>query len=276
MSNIDLHMHTTASDGSVLPEEMPIMAKAYGLSAIAITDHDTVEGFAAAKAAGDRAGIEVIPGIEFGTKYKSSVHILGYFIDTENAALIDELQFIVFDRDNRNLAVIHKMQNDGIDVDYIEMKKRFGKVIGRPHIAQILIEAGLAESTQDAFAHLVGKGMRYYMPRETMPIERCIELIKNAGGLAVLAHPYEYKDDVDDLITHCIDLGIDGIECRHSSHNRKQMAYLEQFADEHGLLKTGGSDFHGYDVKPDISPGTGKGQVSVPYEWLDKLKERIS
>ena len=272
MPLIDLHCHTTGSDGTFTPSEAVSLAKELKLAALAITDHDTVEAYAEAKSAGDSLGLEIVPGIEFGTKYLGSVHILGFYIDTGNAELKEELDYIVFDRDNRNIQVIKKMQADGINCSYSEMKQRFGKVIGRPHIAQILVEAGLAVSTRDAFDRFVGKGMKYYLPRETMSVERAISLIKNAGGTAVLAHPFEFKGNVDELISHCISLGIDGIECRHSSHNAEQMEYLEQLCDKAGLLKTGGSDFHG-SVKPDIALGSGKGQVSVPYSWLEEIKE---
>lgn len=276
MKRIDLHVHTTASDGTVSPAEVVSRAKTASLSAIAVTDHDTTLGYPEAARAGAELGVEVIPGIELSTKYRRAVHILGYSIDVDNPELKKELKSIVDDRDIRNEKTVALMQRDGIPITYDEMRSRFGVVIGRPHFAEILVEYGLATDSADAFRRYVGKGMRYWLPRTTIPIERCIELILTAGGIPVLAHPFEYKyeeNSLAELIEHCIAYGLQGIECRHSSHSPGQMAYLELLADEYGLLKTGGSDFHG-DVKPDISLGTGKGLVSVPYRWLEKLKER--
>lgn len=276
MKRIDLHVHTTASDGTVTPADVVALAKEASLSAIAITDHDTVLGYEEAAQAGEKLGIEVFPGIELSTKYKSAAHVLGYFIDVDNKELKKELKGIVDDRDIRNEKTVALMRQDGISITYDEMKARFGEVVGRPHFAEILVEYGLAEDSADAFRRYVGKGMRYWLPRTTIPIERCIELILTAGGIPVLAHPFEYKYEdksLAELIEHCMAAGLQGIECRHSSHTPGQMAYLELLADEYGLFKTGGSDFHGT-VKPDISLGTGKGLVSVPYTWLEKLKER--
>ncbi len=261
MKRIDLHVHTTASDGTVTPADVVALAKEASLSAIAITDHDTVLGYEEAAQAGEKLGIEVIPGIELSTKYKE---------------LKKELKGIVDDRDIRNEKTVSLMRQDGISITYDEMKARFGEVVGRPHFAEILVEYGLAEDSADAFRRYVGKGMRYWLPRTAIPIERCIGLILTAGGIPVLAHPFEYKYEdksLAELIEHCMAAGLLGIECRHSSHTPGQMAYLELLADEYGLFKTGGSDFHGT-VKPDISLGTGKGLVSVPYTWLEKLKER--
>ena len=277
MAFVDLHTHTTASDGTVEPAKLVALAKDQGLAAVAITDHDTVEGCAEAVKAGKRLGIDVVPGIEFGTRYEGvgMTHILGYFVNTEDKNLSNELKFIVYDRDNRNFAVIKKMQEDGIDVDYHEMKERFGNVIGRPHIAQILVEQGICEDTADAFARYVGKGMKYWLPRETLAIDKCISLITGAGGIAVLAHPFEYnftKVGLEELLNYCIDKGVTGIECRHSSHTAEQAVFLEYLADARGLLKTGGSDFHG-DVKSDTKLGTGKGNVQVPAEWYYELKK---
>lgn len=281
MSQIDLHVHTTASDGSVSPAGIVDLAKQFGLSAVGITDHDTVEGCREAEEQGLKEDIEVIPGIEFGTRYEGigMVHILGYFIDIDNKELQDELRFIVYDRDNRNYAIIKKMQEDGIDVDYRAVKDRFGDVIGRPHIAQFLVEHGLAEDTKDAFNRFVGKGMKYWLPRETLALERCIELILNAGGLAVLAHPFEYnfsKVGLEELLNFCIEKGVTGLECRHSSHTAEEMIFLEYLADARGLFKTGGSDFHGFEIKPEIMLGSGKNNVTVPDEWLEIMKERHS
>lgn len=277
MKKIDLHVHTTASDGTCTPEETVALALKQGLSAIAITDHDTVSGFPAARAAGERLGIQVVPGIEISTKYGGAVHILGYFIDPLSPKLRPVLDWVVQDRDSRNRKMAELMASDGLPVSYEQMHRRFGSVIGRPHFAELLVELGYASSMQDAFDRYVEKGQKYYLPRNFLSIEESIRIIIDSGGIAVLAHPFQYKRDdagLRELISHCKGQGLSGMECRYTGYSPEQSAYLEALADEYGLVKTGGSDFHGSN-KPHISLGTGSGGLCVPYEYLEKLKERL-
>lgn len=271
---IDLHTHTTSSDGSTSPKELVNLAAKQGLSAIAITDHDTVSGYEEAAEAASDKNIEVIPGIEFGTKYRSSVHILGFFIDTKNEELNLELHNLVKNRDDRNKGIVELMQKDGIEITYEQMKETFGDVIGRPHFAQVLVEKGIVSSTPEAFEKYVGKGMKYWLPRANIPPERCIELIHHAGGISILAHPLEYRVDTDSLaeiVFHCFECGIQGIECLHPSHSASQSLMLQRLARRYKILKTGGSDYHGLDVKPNNFLG----MMNVPDEWLDLLRERL-
>lgn len=275
MKRVDLHIHTTASDSSTKPQVVVGLAESDGLSAIAITDHDTTDGFNVAYNASIGKNIRVIPGIELSTKYYGSVHILGYFIDVDNPELKSELKQIVDDRDSRNEKIIQSMQEYGIHVTYDEMRDRFGNVIGRPHFGQIIIENGMAESVNEAFDNFLSKGKPFWVARKTVSMERCIELILHSGGIPVLAHPFEYNYDVKtiaDLIETGIHYGIRGLECRHSKHSPGQMAYLERLAEDYDLLKTGGSDFHGA-IKPTISLGTGTGLLAIPYKWLEALEE---
>ena len=274
MRKIDLHIHTTASDGTCTPEEVVRGAAAMGLSAIAVTDHDTCAGYRAAAAEGEKQGVEVVPGIEISTKYGGAVHILGYYIDVDSPALHEVLDWIVSDRDERNEKICALMRADGIDVDYGEMRARFGEVIGRPHFAELLIERGLARDMRDAFDRYVEKGRKYYQGRSFLPIERSIELILAAGGVPVLAHPFQYKRDdagLRELIAHCMESGLRGMECRYSGYDASMSAYLEALAEEYGLLKTGGSDFHGAN-KPEIRLGEGRGALDVPESFLTALK----
>lgn len=275
MREIDLHLHTAASDGTLSPTELVKLAKDSGLRAIAITDHDTAGGYKEAAAAGEKYGIEVIPGIEISTKYGGSVHILGYGIDAECPQLAHALNWVVEDRDRRNRKMAELMAADGLPVSYEQMQSRFGNVIGRPHFGMILVELGLAESINDAFDRYIEKGQKYYMPRTFLSIESTIELICAAGGVAVLAHPFQYRRDDEGLrklIEHCIESGLRGMECRYSGYTEEQTAYLEALAEEYSLLKTGGSDFHGAN-KPHIKMGFGiSGELNVPYEFLEKLK----
>lgn len=276
MREIDLHVHTTASDGTEQPRETVELAKKKGLKAIAITDHDTVLGCREAMAAGEKLGIEVVPGIEFGTKYGIAVHMLGYYLDLDAPALTEMTRSIVEDRDQRNEKTVKLMQENGIDVTYAQLKERFGEVIGRPHFAHVLMEAGLAEDVQDAFARLLGKGMKYHQYRHTLEIHEVIECIVNSGGIAVLAHPFQYKkndEELRELIEHCMQFGLKGMECRYSGYSPEQTSYLEALAEEYGLVKTGGSDFHG-ENKPRIKLGSGiEDNLKVPYSWLEELKK---
>ena len=275
MKRIDLHVHTTASDGTASPKEAVKLAKDAGLSAIAITDHDTVSGYAEAAEAGAKYGLEVVPGIEISTKYGRAVHILGYYIDPDSDKLAPVLEWVVRDRDERNRKMAELMAADGLPVSYEEMHRRFGAVIGRPHFAEVLVELGLAKDIRDAFDRYVEKGQKYYLPRNFLSLERSIEIIREAGGVPVLAHPFQYKLDdagLRELIEHCMESGLKGMECRYSGYSAEQSAYLERLAGEYGLVKTGGSDFHG-DNKKHISIGTGTGSLEVPYQYLEKLRE---
>ena len=282
MKRIDLHVHTTGSDGTCTPAEVVELAKNTGLSAIAVTDHDTVSAYRAAAEAGEKFGVEVVSGIEISTKFVLdaerklgyAVHILGYFIDVDSPELTPVLEWVVRDRDERNRKVCELMRSDGLPVTYEMMHERFGEIVGRPHFAQVLVELGLADSINDAFDKYVEKGRKYWLPRQFLSIERSIEIIRLAGGVPVLAHPFQYKRDdagLRQLIEHCMDSGLKGMECRYSGYDGEMCAYLEALADEYGLIKTGGSDFHG-ENKPAISLGSGKGELNVPYEWMEKLK----
>ena len=275
MKRIDLHVHTTASDSTASPAEAVRLAKEAGLSAIAITDHDTVSGYAEAAEAGKKYGVEVVPGIEISTKYGRAVHILGYYIDPDSDKLAPVLEWVVHDRDERNRKMAELMAADGLPVSYEEMHRRFGAVIGRPHFAEVLVELGLARDIRDAFDRYVEKGQKYYLPRNFLSIERSIEIIREAGGVPVLAHPFQYKLDdagLRELIEHCMESGLQGMECRYSGYSVEQSKYLGCLAEKYGLIKTGGSDFHG-DNKRHISIGTGTGHLEVPYKYLEKLRQ---
>lgn len=278
MKKIDLHVHTTASDGTCTPEGVVRLASEQGLAAIAITDHDTVSGYAEAAQAGKNLGVEIVPGIEISTKFKGAVHILGYYIDPDAPELKSVLDWVVEDRDSRNRKMAELMAADGIPVSYEMMRQRFGEVIGRPHFARMLIELGYAADMRDAFDRYVEKGRRYYMPRSILSIERSIEVIVKAGGIPVLAHPYQYRleePELRGLIEHCMGSGLMGMECRYSGYDSVQSARLERLAEEYGLIKTGGSDFHGAN-KPHIALGNGTGGLSVPYEFLGELKAKLN
>lgn len=274
MKTVDLHIHTTASDGTASPAEAVRMAHELGLAAIAVTDHDTVSGCAEAVAEGKALGLEVVPGVELSSRYGKTIHILGYFLRTESPALTRVLDGIVAERDERNRKMAALMAADGLRVDYDEMKQRFGPVIGRPNFGQVLVDLGLAENVQDAFDRFIEKGQRYYLPRKMLSIERSVEVIREAGGVPVLAHPFQYRLEesaLRQLIEHCMDHGLLGLECRYSLYDEEQSRYLLTLAKEYGLTPSGGSDFHGSN-KPHISLGSGTGSLAVPAEWLEGLR----
>ena len=274
MNTIDLHIHTTASDGTASPAQVVRMAGELGLSAISVADHDTVSGCAEAMAEGQALGVEVVPGVEFSSRYGRTIHILGYFLNTESPALTRVLDWIVAERDQRNEKMAALMAADGIPVDYAEMKARFGPVIGRPNFGQLLVTLGYAESVQDAFDRYIEKGQPYYLPRKMLSIERSVEVIREAGGVPVLAHPFQYRLEepaLRQLIEHCMDHGLLGLECRYSLYDEQQSQYLLSLAREYSLAPTGGSDFHGSN-KPHIRLGVGTGSLAVPAEWLEGLR----
>lgn len=276
MSRIDLHIHTNASDGTYSGAQVVQLAHSQGLSAIAITDHDTVSGYFEAATEGEKLGVEVVPGIEISTKYDRAVHILGYYIDPKSPSLEPVLNWIVHDRDERNRKMAELMAADGLPVSYEMMHEKYGEVIGRPHFAALLVELGLAKSIQDAFDRFVEKGQKYYQPRTILPLDEAVRIIVDAGGIPVLAHPFQYRMDdalLRELIEYCMGFGLEGMECRYTGYDEKMVAYLEGLSAEYGLIRTGGSDFHGSN-KPHISLGRGLGKLSVPDEYLTELKTK--
>lgn len=276
MKKIDLHAHTTHSDGSFSPAELVREAKRVGLAAVAVSDHDNSGGYPEAKAEGEKLGVEVVPGIEISTKFGVAVHMLGYYMRPDSQGTKEFLDWIVFDRDNRNRKMCALMAADGLPVSYEAMQERFGTSIGRPHFAELLIELGLASSINDAFDKYVEKGRKYYVGRTIISLDEAVGLIKKAGGVPVLAHPFQYKKDdaaLRELIEFGMKHGMRGMECRYSGYSTAQEDYLESLAEEYGLLKTGGSDFHGIFKKHiGLGRGCGEKELCVPYEWLEAVK----
>ena len=270
---VDLHVHSTASDGTMKPSELVELAKNIGLRGIAITDHDNTGGCREAMAKGAKLGVRVIPGIEISTKHKGAVHILGYGIDLDSPVLKTATDWELNDRAERNKKICALMQADGLPVYWEDMRSRFGEAMGRPHFGRRLVELGVAESINDAFARFLNRGEKYYIGRSYLSIDESIRIITGSGGTAVLAHPFQYKlteAELRELIELCIGCGLTGMECRYSGYTEEQSGYLEKLAEEYGLIRTGGSDFHGAN-KPHIALGTGTGGLHVPDEWMDKL-----
>ena len=273
---IDLHTHSTASDGSMSPAELVRHAKEKGLSAIALTDHDTVDGVSEALGEGARVGIEVIPGIEISADFKPEMHILGYFPRINGYTDIrKELEAIRQGRDARNKKIINKLNELGIDIKLDEVKEvALGDVLGRPHIARVLINKGFVKSIDEAFdKYLSRDGLAYFKRFELKP-EDGIRAIRNAGGLPVLAHPVFLRktyDEMDKLLAELKGFGLAGIEAVYSENSKDETGNFLRLAIKYDLIVTGGSDFHG-SFKPGLELGSGRRNLKVPYELLEKLR----
>lgn len=278
MKRIDLHIHTNVSDGSETPEDTVRYAKNLGLAAIAITDHDTVGGVERARKAGKDLGIEIVSGLELGCGWGGrEVHMLAYDIDCENRSLCEALQRLVDDRNDRNRRMAAKMNADGMHVDIDELHEKYpGSVIGRPHMAMCLIEEGLAVSVQDAFHRYLDPGMKYYIRRHFLTVPEAVELIRGAGGKAVIAHPRQYRlsdERLEELMLDAESAGVSGLECYYTGYTEYESRQYLELAGRHGLCATAGSDWHG-SHKPNIEMGYGReGELNAPYELLKILRE---
>ncbi|HJQ71710.1 MAG TPA: PHP domain-containing protein [Blastocatellia bacterium] len=276
---IDLHTHTLYSDGSASPEELVAMAASAGARAIAITDHDTVDGLAEGRAAAERLGVEFVTGIEISAEHQpGTMHILGYYIDSESSLLQSKLVELKLARRERNPEIASRLRALGFDIDYDEVVETAGsEVVGRPHFARLMVKKGYAESIQDAFTRFLAKGAAAFVDKRRLSPADSINLIHSAGGVAVLAHPYQLKplpvEGQDELIGELAAMGLDGVEAIYSRHSPEQREAYSEMAARHGLLLTGGSDFHG-SYKPDIDIVRGLGDLRVPYSLLAELKSR--
>lgn len=280
MSRIDLHLHTTHSDGSQTPAEVVRLAHEAGVSALAITDHDITTGLPEAIAAGQELGIEIIPGIEISSRHgESELHVLGYFIKWQDAQLNERLMTLRESRHRRNPKIIELLQAAGIDITYDEVRAVAGSdSVGRPHIARVLMDKKVVTTAKEAFDRFLAEGKAAYVPRDLPALVDAIRWIKDAGGLAVLAHPTWVKTTegtLTDLARQLKEQGLDGVEVHYSTHTPRQTRTYLSLAKQLGLLVTGGSDFHGM-TKPDIEVGIGKGSLHVPDHLLPKLKDAVA
>jgi len=277
MSRIDLHLHTTFSDGSLSPTEVLALAQKAGVTALAVTDHDIVEGIPEATAAGERLGIEVIPGVEISSRFgESELHILGYFVDWQDPEFNRRLAELRACRHARNPLIVEKLNGLGLPMTYEEVQALAGTgAVGRPHIARVMMAKGYVQSAKEAFDRYLADGRPAYVPRQLPEPAEAIAWIRAAKGLPVLAHPTWVRATEDGLLKLCEQLkaaGLMGIEVHYSTHKRAQTAAYLNIARRLDLLVTGGSDFHGV-TKPDIEVGVGRGGLKVPDRLLAPLKE---
>lgn len=278
MNYIDLHVHSSASDGSLTPEEVVNLAKESGLRYFALTDHDTVDGVERALVqAGKYDDLDVIPGIELSCYYKNrEIHIVGLFVDHTDQFFLDELLKLKQAREDRNIKMVQNFVDAGIPITLEELKHgNPNSVITRAHFARVLIEKGVCKDKTEAFDKYLGIGCPFYLAKPKVTPEHVLHLIREAGGTAILAHPYSYKfsrSEVEALLDELISLGLSGMECYYSTYDDGQMQELRSIALAKNLLVSGGSDFHGV-VKPDISIGTGRGNLRIPEKLLNLIKD---
>jgi 3',5'-nucleoside bisphosphate phosphatase len=281
---IDLHIHTTASDGSLTPAEILSLACELRLGAIAITDHDTIQGSREALQIGIPSDIDFVTGVEISAAYppflsgSGSFHILAYAFRVDDSQLSRALDTLRQARLDRNPKIVARLRDLGLAVSIDDIRKEAGDVqIGRPHIAQVLIKKGYARSIDEAFDKFLGNGRPAYVDKYRIRCAQAIELIVHAGGIPVLAHPgllnIEDEHHFEQLIRNLMDIGLQGLEVYYPEHRPDQIQQYRKLAKRYRLLVTGGTDFHG-DLTPQIKLGSGKGQLHVPYALYEDLVGR--
>lgn len=277
MNTVDLHTHSVYSDGTFTPKEIMKYGKEKGLTAIALTDHDTLEGIYEAEMWGSKYGVEVIPGIEVSTEYEGTeIHIVGLFVNSENEEFNSALTELRKSRENRNRQMVEKLNEIGVSIKYEDVEKRAeGGIITRAHIAREIINKGYAGSNNEVFVRYIGKDKPAYVKRQVLPWTETLRLINESEGIAVLAHPLLYKlsqNRLEMIIRELVKGGLAGIEAYYSTHSPSDINYVKRIAQKYKLRLSGGSDFHGAN-KPKLDLGTGYGNLSVPYDVLEGLKK---
>ncbi|MDO9084436.1 MAG: PHP domain-containing protein [Humidesulfovibrio sp.] len=275
---IDLHTHSSASDGSLTPAELMRAAKEAGLSAIALTDHDTLDGLPEASAEAQQLGLELVPGCELSLEFGGlPTHMLALFVDQRTGAVAGELDRVMRARSRRNEQMIEKLHTVGVHLRPEDVARYADGVVGRPHIAQAMLAAGVVKTFDEAFVRFLGRGGLAHIPKEKLRPREAIDAVHADGGLAILAHPYLLSPQtrhLEVLLADLKGLGLDGVEVYYTEHSERYTAEVARLADRLGLLKSGGSDFHGA-MKPGVRLGRGRGGLFVPGSLLDELKAAL-
>ena len=278
LSYVDLHCHSTASDGTLSPTAVVQLARRNGLTALALTDHDTVGGVAEATAEANKLGLGFLAGIEISAEFPApgTLHILGYGVDPASPALVEMTRQLIEGRDNRNPKMVAKLNELGVAVTMQEWEAEAkGTVLGRPQLAAILLRKGYVSSIKQAFDKYLGQGAAAYADKERLSPGRALAMIRQSGGLPVLAHAAQLRTDndgqLDTIVRGLVEQGLAGIEVFHSDHDAAWVAKTLALAQRYHLLKTGGSDFHGTN-KTDIDLGLARGR-RVPREMFDELED---
>ena len=281
MKIVDLHAHTTASDGSYTPTELVRYAKKKGLSAIAITDHDTVAGVEEASIEGRKLGVRVIPGAELSTRMDDcDVHMTSLFINCKNKQLIKRLDDMAASRQERNYKMVDKLHEAGFQIDRSDLDALGeGKILARGHIAQILIARGYATELKEALRKYLSKGTPGYVQKEVLSPEECVQLVHDAGGLIFVAHLHQIDpqdpEHCKDVARRLIRMGADGLETQYCEFDDEWRQATEQIAQECGCLRSGGSDFHGT-MKKGLDLACGYGDLQVPYTFLESMDAELA
>lgn len=281
MDKIDLHTHTTISDGTMTPTELIAYAKEKELKAIAITDHDGIDAIEEAIKEAEKYDIEIVPSIEFATDYNGTeLHILAHYIDYKNADLLSLIKSIQYNRQNRNEKMIQKLNNLGFDVSVDELYaiSKNKNIVTRAHFALLLLQKGYVETRDEAFKKYISAGCPAYVPRNLMSVYECIKLIQKFNGIPTLAHPTLYKmnmHEIELLIKELSEYGLKAVEAIYPLHTKQQEGDIKAIAKKYNLKISGGTDFHG-DNKPNIDLGTGiNHNITIPYKVLEDLKSII-
>lgn len=275
---IDLHTHSTASDGTLTPADLVLAANDMGLTALAITDHDTVGGIEEACRAAAPLPLTFVPGVEISASIpKGALHIVGLFIDHTHERLNQVLDEAVEYRRIRNEKIIQRLAELGVPVERDELlSEAGGGVLGKPHFARVMVRKGYVKNVRAAFRRYLARGGAAYFPKQRMDRREAVAIIRQAGGVPVLAHPdqtFLKGDELDALIRELTDCGLGAVETRCSGYSASDIRLYRLLAEKHGLVESGGSDFHG-GVKPVIGLGIGPGRLRVPDDFLAPLEDR--
>ncbi|MGD2185914.1 MAG: PHP domain-containing protein [Desulfobacterales bacterium] len=278
---IDLHIHSTASDGSLTPADILDHAQKLKLAAIAITDHDSVDGSKEALQIGTPPSLHFLTGVEISAAHppffpgSGSFHILGYAINLDHGDLNQTLVQLQDARKNRNPEILNRLNKLGFQLSLEEVNQQVGEgQLGRPHIAYAMMKKGFVASIDEAFDRYLGAGKPAYADKYRIRCEQAIKIIRQAGGIPVLAHPahlnIENEQELDRLVQNLIKIGLAGIEVYYPGHSARQIRQYSKLAEKYGLLMTGGTDFHG-SITPKIKMGSGDGDLFVPYNLYEDL-----
>ena len=277
VSRVDLHLHTTVSDGALRPEELVRAASIAGIQVMAVTDHDSVDGIRDAERAASDLPIQVIPGIELSASLDSDdIHVLGYFLDPDDRVLREALARLQEGRVTQARSMVERLAELGRPLDWDRvMAIAQGGSVGRPHIAKALVERGYVVSVDEAFSHFLGRGGPGYVEGRKLLPQEAVGLIREAGGIPSLAHPIivgasDYRLDLDRLLPVMVEAGLEGIEAYYKGYTPELTAGLLALASRHRLVPTGGSDYHGGGVVADAELGA----VEVPWETVERLRDR--
>ena len=280
MEGIDLHIHSTASDGTLSPGEILKLAQKLKIRAIAITDHDTIDGSKEALQAGIPPSVKFLTGVEISASsppsisHAGSFHILGYFIKLDDPQLNETLAVLQQARKNRNPLIVKRLNSLGFEFSLEDVSSEIGDgQLGRPHIARYMLKRGFVKSINEAFNKYIAQGGPAYVDKYRVDCKRAIQIILDAGGIPVLAHPILLnfdKDESTELFALLKGMGLKGVEVYYPETPPDMTSFYIELAERYGLLKTGGTDFHG-SLKPDIQLGSGRGDFFVPYEIYEKL-----